>query len=111
MVPTFVARPEVDFEVELAVVLGRAERDVPVEQIQPGDRIRLRPGEKVPVDGVVVDGGSAIDESMLTGESITSDKSALKKSITLPFPSSPHCRPRTTILFGFIRYPFTHPSP
>jgi Cu+-exporting ATPase len=52
------------------------ERDVPVEQIQPGDRIRVRPGEKVPVDGVVVDGGSAIDESMLTGEPIPQAKEA-----------------------------------
>jgi P-type Cu+ transporter len=44
------------------------EQDVPLGTVQVGDRLRVRPGEKVPVDGVVVDGGSAVDESMLTGE-------------------------------------------
>ncbi|MFV8755078.1 heavy metal translocating P-type ATPase [Nannocystaceae bacterium ST9] len=44
------------------------ELDVPVEQIVPGDRLRIRPGEKIPVDGVVVEGESHVDESMLTGE-------------------------------------------
>jgi Cu+-exporting ATPase len=47
-----------------------SERDVPLEQVQVGDRIRVRPGEKVPVDGVVLEGQSAVDESMLTGEPI-----------------------------------------
>ncbi len=47
-----------------------SEADVPLEQIQAGDRLRVRPGEKVPVDGVVVEGSSAVDESMLTGEPI-----------------------------------------
>jgi Cu+-exporting ATPase len=47
-----------------------AEEDVPLDQIQPGDRLRVRPGEKVPVDGVILEGASAIDESMVTGESI-----------------------------------------
>jgi Cu+-exporting ATPase len=46
------------------------EEDVPLDQIQVGDRLRVRPGEKVPVDGVVVEGKSAVDESMVTGESI-----------------------------------------
>jgi P-type Cu+ transporter len=46
------------------------ELDVPLEQVQVGDRIRVRPGEKVPVDGVVLEGQSAVDESMLTGEPI-----------------------------------------
>ncbi|WP_336365545.1 heavy metal translocating P-type ATPase [Marinobacter sp. C2H3] len=50
------------------VVRDGQEQDVPVEQVQRGDRVRVRPGEKVPVDGVIVDGESRIDESMLTGE-------------------------------------------
>ena len=45
-----------------------SEEDVPLEQIQVGDRLRVRPGEKVPVDGVVLEGASAIDESMVSGE-------------------------------------------
>jgi Cu+-exporting ATPase len=44
------------------------ESDVPLEQVQVGDRLRVRPGEKVPVDGVVVEGESAVDESMISGE-------------------------------------------
>lgn len=51
------------------------EEDVPIDQIQPGDRLRVRPGEKVPVDGIVVDGSSSIDESMITGEPIPVEKS------------------------------------
>jgi len=50
------------------------ERMVPVESVRVGDLLRVRPGEKVPVDGVVVAGGSAVDESMLTGESVPVDK-------------------------------------
>lgn len=45
-----------------------AEHDVPLEAVHAGDRLRVRPGEKVPVDGVVLDGSSHVDESMLTGE-------------------------------------------
>lgn len=52
------------------------ESDVPLELVQVGDRLRIRPGEKVPVDGVVVDGQSAVDESMLTGEPIPVAKAA-----------------------------------
>jgi hypothetical protein len=48
--------------------------DVPVEQVTVGDVVRIRPGEKIPVDGVVVDGSTTVDESMLTGESLPVDK-------------------------------------
>jgi Cu+-exporting ATPase len=47
---------------------GDVELDVPIEVIRPGDLVRVRPGEKVPVDGIVVSGSSNVDESMLTGE-------------------------------------------
>jgi len=50
------------------------EEDVPLEHVHVGDRLRVRPGEKVPVDGVVVEGASAIDESMVTGEPIPVEK-------------------------------------
>jgi Cu+-exporting ATPase len=50
------------------------EEDIPLEHVQPGDKLRMRPGEKVPVDGVVVEGSSAVDESMVTGESIPVEK-------------------------------------
>ncbi len=50
------------------------EVDVPVEQIAVGDRLRVRPGEKIPVDGIVVEGTSNVDESMLTGEPIPVEK-------------------------------------
>ena len=45
-----------------------SEEDVPLAHVHVGDTLRVRPGEKVPVDGIVIDGGSAVDESMLTGE-------------------------------------------
>jgi Cu+-exporting ATPase len=51
------------------------EADLPLEQVKPGDRLRVRPGEKVPVDGIVIDGHGAIDESMITGEPIPVEKS------------------------------------
>ena len=50
------------------------EEDVPLEQVVVGDRLRVRPGEKVPVDGIVVEGQSAVDESMVSGEPIPSEK-------------------------------------
>lgn len=49
---------------------GGHEQDVPLDQVNVGDLLRVRPGEKVPVDGLIVEGASAIDESMVTGESI-----------------------------------------
>jgi len=51
-----------------------SERDVPLDQVQRGDRLRVRPGEKVPVDGVVTEGLSSVDESMVTGEPIPVEK-------------------------------------
>jgi Cu+-exporting ATPase len=57
------------------------EKDIPLDQVQLGDRLRVRPGEKVPVDGVIVEGRSAIDESMLTGESMPVEKSPNSKVI------------------------------
>jgi len=52
------------------------EEDVPLDQIVRGDRLRVRPGEKVPVDGVVLEGKSAVDESMMTGEPVPVEKNA-----------------------------------
>jgi Cu+-exporting ATPase len=48
--------------------------DIPLEDVAPGDRLRVRPGEKVPVDGVVLEGRSAVDESMITGEPVPAEK-------------------------------------
>jgi Cu+-exporting ATPase len=54
----------------------KTEEDVTLDQIQPGDLLRVRPGEKIPVDGVVVEGSSTVDESMFTGESMPTAKRA-----------------------------------
>ena len=51
-----------------------SEEDVPLDQVHTGDRLRVRPGEKVPVDGVVIEGSSFVDESMVTGEPIPVEK-------------------------------------
>jgi Cu+-exporting ATPase len=53
-----------------------AETDIPLDAVAPGDRLRVKPGEKIPVDGVVVEGRSAVDESMLTGEPVPVEKTA-----------------------------------
>ncbi len=58
------------------VVRDGREMDIAVEEVVPGDIVTVRPGEKIPVDGVVQDGSSAIDESMLTGESLPVEKRA-----------------------------------
>ena len=58
------------------VIRDGSERDIPLSLVRVGDLLRIRPGERIPVDGVVVDGTSAVDESMVTGESIPIEKSA-----------------------------------
>ncbi len=56
------------------VIRDGLEKDIPVEDVQAGDMVLVRPGEKIPVDGVIEDGFSTVDESMLTGESLPVDK-------------------------------------
>lgn len=51
-----------------------SETDIPLEQVKPGDILRVRPGEKIPVDGIVIEGISAVDESMVTGEPVPVEK-------------------------------------
>ncbi|UGT94463.1 copper-translocating P-type ATPase [Mycobacterium ostraviense] len=59
---------------EARLLIDGEEQLVPVEQVRVGDLVRVRPGEKIPVDGEVVDGRAAVDESMLTGESVPVEK-------------------------------------
>ena len=63
------------------VIRGKQEIDIPLGEVHAGDLIRVRPGEKVPVDGVIIEGASSIDESMITGESIPVEKVAGDKVI------------------------------
>ncbi|MCS7197912.1 MAG: heavy metal translocating P-type ATPase [Candidatus Bipolaricaulota bacterium] len=56
------------------VIRDSQARDIPVEEVQVGDLVLVRPGEKIPVDGVVIEGASAVDESMITGESLPVEK-------------------------------------
>ena len=67
-------------EVKAGEVIEK-EKDIPLEQVQPGDRLRVRPGEKIPVDGVVLEGSSSVDESMVTGESMPVEKTAASKVV------------------------------
>ncbi len=57
------------------------EEEVPIDALQPGDLVRVRPGEKIPVDGTITDGSSTVDESMITGEPMPVEKSPAEKVI------------------------------
>ena len=59
-----------------ACVAASGEVEMPTGEVEVGDLVRMRPGERIPVDGVVVEGASAVDESMLTGESLPVDKAS-----------------------------------
>ncbi|HTU41485.1 MAG TPA: heavy metal translocating P-type ATPase [Candidatus Aquilonibacter sp.] len=69
-------RALLDLSPKTARVLGAdgEEKDIPLEQVHPGDRLRVRPGETIPVDGVVLEGHSSVDEAMITGESMPVEK-------------------------------------
>ena len=69
-------RSLLEMEAETATVVREdgSEAEIPLEDVAVGDRMKVRPGEKVPTDGVVVDGESAVDESMVTGESVPVEK-------------------------------------
>ena len=70
-------RTLMELQARTAMVLRDGiEREIPIEEVAVGDIIRVRPGEKIPVDGVVLEGSSSVDESMVTGESIPVEKSA-----------------------------------
>ncbi|WP_100488772.1 heavy metal translocating P-type ATPase [Sporolactobacillus pectinivorans] len=66
---------------EATVIEDGKERKIPIDQVTVGNLLRVRPGEKIPVDGVVVDGSSSVDESMITGESIPVEKGMNDKVI------------------------------
>ena len=76
-------RALLDLSPKMARVLSEdgSERDIPLDQVKPGDRLRVRPGERIPVDGVVLDGSSVVDESMITGESVPVQKTAASRVI------------------------------
>src|SRR5690606_14062338 len=58
------------------VALDGLEMDIPLEDVHVGDHLRVRPGERVPVDGIVIEGRTTVDESMITGEPIPVEKEA-----------------------------------
>jgi Cu+-exporting ATPase len=65
-------------------VTPTGDEDVPLEVVHPGDLLRVRPGEKIPVDGEVVEGRTSVDESMLTGESLPVEKPSARRSPAAP---------------------------
>ncbi|HEY9386577.1 MAG TPA: heavy metal translocating P-type ATPase, partial [Nitrososphaeraceae archaeon] len=69
-------RKLLDLQPKMAKVIrkGGIEEDVPIEQVQEGEVVVIRPGERIPTDGIVIEGSSSIDESAVTGESIPVDK-------------------------------------
>src|SRR5438045_6998874 len=58
------------------ILRDRREQDIPLEPVQPGDRVRVRPGEKIPVDGMVLEGRSAVDEGKMTGDAVRAENAA-----------------------------------
>ena len=88
---------------------GGVEEEVPLEHVKPGDRLRVRPGEKVPVDGELAEGKGNVDESMVTGESMPVTKS-VSEIITeriicgpgeVSVPNKAQRKPSTTLVIGF----------
>ncbi|MBX0323047.1 heavy metal translocating P-type ATPase [Halomicroarcula sp. F13] len=69
-------RELLEMEADTATVVNEdgTEEEIPLDEVEVGDRLKVRPGEKIPTDGVVVDGDSAVDESMVTGESVPVEK-------------------------------------
>ncbi|WP_336023730.1 heavy metal translocating P-type ATPase [Halobellus salinisoli] len=69
-------RTLLEMEADTATLIDEdgTEREIPLEDVEVGDRMKVRPGEQIPTDGVVVDGQSAVDESMVTGESVPVEK-------------------------------------
>jgi P-type Cu+ transporter len=61
---------------EATVIVDGEEKKIPIEQVKVGDILGVKPGEKIPVDGIVIDGKSSVDESMITGESLPVEKTA-----------------------------------
>ena len=82
------------------VVRADGEVEVPVEEVEPGDEVVVRPGEKVPVDGTILDGRSTIDESMLTGESVPVEKAPGDEVIGATINSAGSFRFRATRVGG-----------
>jgi P-type Cu+ transporter len=76
-------RSLLDLSPKMARVIGDdgSEHDIPLDQVHVGQRVRVRPGEKIPVDGIVVEGTSSVDESMITGESLPTYKDTGAKVI------------------------------